>query len=505
MSNQGVGRSNEPLINSFTRIWLIDGRARADHDTEFLSYMKVAGLTQGFGSTNAVYLPDKNRLGAFIEAASFKDGAERPTTSLVGRYAAFVKSRMLQLAQKGCEFDIQVHIGECEDPSIFNQFEKILIFENVTLDNYTTEDMGALEPGEQGKIDETGDISMRIMYEYVPLKYSARNPAVVTNQLLDVIIPDRVSCGDCDIESDGCQHFYAISSAAGGSPGTPGDVVFSIDKGLNWFAHDIDGLDPAENPSAIAKVGEYIVVVSNDSGSHWAALESELISLTDPVFNEVTTGYVVGGEPNDIWSVGNKAFIVGDFGYIYTTTDPNTSVTVIDAGAATSAVLNAVHAISEEFAVAVGNDGAVVKIESDLATQMPVSPVGIGTDLQTIWVKNEDEWLAGDSAGGFWYTVDGGGSWAARALPGTAPSEISDITMPTNSIVYVSGVVDSHGRLYSSVDGGRSFTIEDRKTHLVPTGDEFTAIASCSDDPDFLLAVGLADDGADGFIVIGSD
>ena len=146
MSNQGVGRSAEPLINSFTRVWLIDGKARPDHDTEFLSYMKVAGLTQGFGSTNAVYVPDKNRLGQFIEAASFKDGAERPTTSLVGRYAAFVKSRMMTLAQKGCEFDIQIHIGECEDPSIFNTFEKALIFETVTLDNYTTEDLGSLEP-----------------------------------------------------------------------------------------------------------------------------------------------------------------------------------------------------------------------------------------------------------------------------------------------------------------------------------------------------------------------
>jgi hypothetical protein len=503
--SSGIGKSSKPLVNSFTRVWLQEGGPRPDHPTEFLSSMKVAGLNQGFGSTNSIYIPDTSRYGQFIEAGSFKDGAERPTTSLMGHYAAYVRSKLLTLAQQGCEFDVQIHIGECEDPSIFNEFQKILIFEGVSVDTYSTEDLGALEPGDQGKVDETGEISMREMYEYVPLTFSLRSPAVVTNQLLDVIIPDSISCGDCEDESDGCQHFYAISSAAGGSPSTPADLVFSLDKGVTWAAHDIDGMNVANDPSALAKVGSYIVVVSNAEGGMFVALESEVIAGVDPAFNSVTTGFVAGGEPNDIWSTGRKAFIVGDFGYIYTTTDPTSGVTVIDAGEATIANLNAVHAISEEFAVAVGNGGSVIVIENDLASPATTSPVGVGTDLNCVWIFDENTWMIGDSNGDLWYTTDGGSTWTEKGLPGTAPSAITDISSPQDSIVYVAGTVSSHGRIYISVDGGYSFIIADRSTNLIPFSDEITAIASCPDDIDFILGVGLADDGSDGYIVIGSD
>lgn len=503
--NSGVGKSQAPLVSSFTRVWLIDGRARPDHAPEFMSSMKIGSLNQGFGSTNSIYIPDPSRYGKFIEAGKFKDSEERPTTSLMGRYAAFVKSKLIELAQKGCAFDIQIHIGECDDPSIFNSFDKIIIFEGADIDSYSTEDLGALEPGEQNKIDETGDISAARMYEYVPLNFGTRNPAVVTNQLLDVISPDSVSCGECQDESDGCTSFYAISSGAGGSPSTPADIVFSLDKGLTWAAHDIDGMTPANDPSALAKVGNYIVVVSNAEGDMFVALESEIKAGIDPAFTNVNTGYVVGGEPNDIWSVGSKAFIVGDLGYIYTTTDPTGGVSVIDAGEATVDHLNAVHAISESFAVAVGNNGAVVVIENDLASPSTSVPVGVGITLNCVFVKSEKEWFVGDDNGDVWYTLDGGITWVERTLPGAAPTTITDIAMSSESVLYIAGVVASNGRLYISVDGGYSFVIASRDTNIIPLCDEITAIAVCEADVDFVLGVGLADDGADGFIIVGSD
>lgn len=503
--SSGVGKSQTPLVSSYTRVWLIDGRARPDHAPEFLSSMKVGSLNQGFGTTNSIYIPDPSRYGKFVEAGKFKDAEERPTTSLMGRYAAFVKSKLIELAQKGCSFDIQIHIGECDDPSIFNSFEKIIIFESADIDSYSTEDLGALEPGEQNKIDETGDISATRMYEYVPLTFAERRPTVVTNQLLDVISPDSVSCGECQDESDGCTSFYAISSGAGGSPSTPADLVFSLDKGQTWSAHDIDGMTPANDPSGLAKVGNYIVVVSNAEGGMFVALESEIKAGTDPAFTSVATGYVAGGDPNDIWSVGSKAFIVGDLGYIYITTDPTSAVEVIDAGEATVDNLNAVHAISESFAVAVGNNGAVVVIEDDLATAATTAPVGVAINLTCVYVKSEREWFVGDDNGDLWYTLDGGITWTERTLPGAAPTAISDVTMSSDSIMYVSGIVAAHGRIWISVDGGYSFIIASRDTNIIPLSDEITALAVCTADVDFIVGVGLADDGADGFIIVGSD
>jgi hypothetical protein len=224
--------------------------------------------------------------------------------------------------------------------------------------------------------------------------------------MLSSVTCDQKSCGDCEDASDGCQKIFAITAAAGGSPGTPADVVYSLDGGATWNADDIDTLGAAENPSAVACVGEYLVVVSNDSNSLHYALLSEFDGTTDPTFTEVATGFVTGGEPNDIWSVGNKAFIVGDGGYVYTTTDPTAGVTVIDAGVAEQDDLLAVHAVNENFMVGVGNNGAIVKTENGTTVGALGGPVGIGINLQAVWIKGNstDEWFIGASNGNYYYT-----------------------------------------------------------------------------------------------------
>lgn len=498
----------DPLNSSLTRTWLIEGRARPGHEPEFLDFMKLGAMEQNLGSVNPIYNPSREKYGSFVQAGSFRDEIERPTTSMVGHYARALKSRMLTLALAGCAFDLQLHIGVCEDPGIFNDFEKVVIFEGVFLESYSTDDVGALEPGEQGKVDETGEVSADRMYEFKPLNLAARVPTgtTLTNQLLDVIVCDSSSCGDCATESNGCQKIMAISAAAGGSPSTPADVVFSLDGGATWAAHDIDTLAAGEAPSGIACIGSYVVVVSNASGSQHVALISEFDGVADPAFSQVTTGYVVGGEPNDIWSLGNFAFIVGDSGYIYKTTDPLGSVVVVDAGAATTSNLNRVHAISEDFAVAVGEDGVIVKIVSGLASLLSTSPIGIGTDFTAVWVKTEDEWFVGDSAGVLRRTLDGGATWTIETLPGGAVTDITEIQMSSKSIVYVSATRSGQGEIYISIDGGNSFKRAPRgSAGAMPANDEITAMAVCEFDVDFAVGVGLAEDGVDGFIVVGSD
>ncbi|GAG64735.1 unnamed protein product, partial [marine sediment metagenome] len=365
----------------------------------------------------------------------------------------------------------------------------------------------ALEPGEQGKVDETGDISSQRVYEFVPIALAAREPKLVYNELLDVIICDAPSCGDCETESTGCQRIMAISQTEGGSPTTPADVVFSLDGGLTWFSDDIDTLDVAVNPSGIACVGSYVVVIANSAGEEMhIALISEFDGVTDPAFIQQTTGYVAGRGPNDIWSLGSTAYICADFGYIYKTTDPAAGVTVIDAGAATVAILHAIHMLSEEFGVTVGQDGAIVRIQSDLAALMGVTPVGIGEDLQAVWVKSESEWFVGSDAGGFYFTLNGGATWTAITLPGAAPSAITGIEMSSDSVMYVSATVDGKGEIFVSIDGGKSFIRAPRnQANAMPGNDRINAIAACIHDVDFVVGVGLADDATDGFIVIGSD
>lgn len=499
--------SNAPLTNALSRVWILDGRARPDHAPEFANFMKAGGVDESFGSVNRIEEPSKREYGKFEEVGEFRDASERPTSSLVGHYALSVKSRILQLAQQGCKIDVQLHLGQCEDASKFNDFQKVFIFEGVIIEDYSTDDLGALESGEQAKVDETGDFSAKKMYEFVPLTFAARSPTDVTNELLDVTLCDSPSCGDCDTESTGCKKVVAISSAAGGSPGTPADIVYTIDGGLNWFAHDIDTLGIAVDPAAVACVGDYAVVITSTNGDEMhIVLASELDGVTDPAFTQVLTGFVASGEPTDIYSLGSTAYLCGLGGFVYKTEDPASGVTPIDQGVATTNNLRAIYMLSEEFGVAVGDDGAIVTITNDLVGAVAISPVGVGITLQAVFVKSDREWFIGSDAGTFFYTLDAGATWTQITLPGTTPSAITDIQMSSDSIMYVSATVSGKGEIYISVNGGQSFVRSPRgSSNAMPNNDGINAIAVCEWDVDFVVGAGLAADGTDGFIVVGSD
>ncbi len=508
MSN-GTGTGVIPAKRGQSRVWLIEGRSRPDHQPAFKSQFAAGGITKSKGDITPIFQPSPQRYNQFLQVGSFRGGEERPTIDLTGHFPFKLKSDMLRLIQQDCPFDIQLHIGECEDPTDFNNgFQKVIILEDAGLTEYSTDEIGSLQPDDVSQVDETGAISAARIYEFLIPSVQQRSPTVVNNELLDVVICDNVSCGDCEDESNGCTKIYAISLAAGGSPSTPADVVFSLDKGVTWNAHDVDTLGVADDPSAIACVGVYIVVTSNDSGSYHIALKSEFDSGADPAFSEVTNGFVAGGEPNDIWSVGNKAFIVGDFGFVYTTTDAPAGVTAIDSGEATISNLNAVHALNENFAVAVGNDGTVLIIENDLVSRLETPPVGLGVNLDTVWLKNDKEWFVGTNGGELYYTLNAGQTWTSKALGGTTPSAITDISMSSESVMYVAATVGGKGLLYTSIDGGFDFNfLPPQSVGNIQGNDRINAIATCSisvdvASVDFVVGVGLGDDAADGFIVV---
>lgn len=499
-----MANSNKPLQTGYTRVFIIAGRARGDHSPEYFSQLKMGGISQSFGDVTKIEIPDPNEYGKFIEADRIRGQVERASFSLIGRYASVVKSRLLTLSREGCPFDVQLHMGECTDPSAFNVFSKAIISEDAIITNHSTDELGALESGEGAAVNETGDISSKDYYEVLPLSFVQRGGSVITNQVNGVVVFDTASCGSCQTESNGCQKIFAVTNAAGGSPGTPPDVVYSLDGGATILAHDVDTLSSSEDASSVAGVGDYVVVISQDAASLNYADVQDFLDGIDPVFTEVTTGFVGGGEPIHIWSVGRKAFIVGAGGYVYFTDDPTSGVDVLEAGSATTSQLNFVHAIDEENAVAVGNDGVVIftkdKDSWDVATAYPV---GIGVHLTSVFMKNENEWWVTASNGTMYYTLNAGKSWTAKTLPGTTPSKMSFVGFSSDSVAYASGIVSSRGRIYRSFDGGNSWVVTPEGTGSIPAADEFISLALCTMDVNFVVGGGLGDDASDGIIVVG--
>lgn len=488
-----------------TRVFLIEGRARPDHTPSYKSCLRMMGITQGFGDIENIECPDPYKYGGFIKKAQIKGANENPTTSLEGRFPQDMLSDLLKLARKGCSFDVQLHTGACQDPSSFNEHDKVVILEEAYLTNYSTEDLGALQSGDNAVINETSDISATDAYEVVPLSVAARTPTLVVNEVLDVVLCDNVSCGDCESESGGCEKIYAITTYVSGSPATLADFVYSLDGGSTWYVHDIDTLT-SQAPTAVECLGDYVFVLSNAANSLSYVLKSELDGVTDPTFTEITTGFVAGGEPNDAWSSGSYAFIVGDNGYVYGTEDVTAGVSVLDAGAADPDNLVCVHGLSSEFAVAGGQNGTIIFTADGVSwTASPSTPVGVGVTINTVWVKSKTEWLVGTSNGYLYYTLNQGVTWIEKTFSGSGSGSIESLVFPTNSVGFIAQQTSlTKGRILRTIDGGNSWKLIPEKTGTMPGNDRINALAYCESDANFVVGVGLADDGADGFIVVGS-
>lgn len=509
MSNLGY----TPAKAGSSRVFVIEGGARPDNSPSFKSCLRALGISAGFGDVESIECPDPDSYNNWIEVGEIQGAEERPTTGLQGRYAQDEESTLLRIGKLRCKLDIHVHFGACTDPGDFNTFTKAVVFELASLTNYSTDDLGALSSDEEASITESVDVSAKAVYEILPLSFSERCGISIVAPIADIVICDSPACGECEQESDGCQIQFAVTSSSAGSPGTAPDLVWTDDKWATCHRDDITSLLASETANALACLGDYVVVVSNDSNSlHY---KTKALILAGTAFNwvEVATGFVLTGEPRDIWAAGvDTAFIVGDGGYIYVCSDPASGVTVLDAGVATTEDLYAVHAIDPYHAVAVGANDAIVYTTDGLSWGLANANPGTGDTLYAVWMVSERIWWVGGAAGTLWYTINHGDTWTQVALPGTAPDNIWDIAFASEDVGYIaSDTATPRGRIYRTYSGGGGtppmggWVIMPEGTATLPLCDSLYCLAACAYDVNFVAAGGLADDATDGIIITGAD
>lgn len=501
-------QSYTPMQTGFSRVFIVEGGARADHAPVFQSCLKAAAVEQPQGDTTLVWCPSPTRFGEFDVVATVQGARDKATTTLTGHYAADVESTLLRLAAQRCRTDIHIVIGVCTDPSQFNDAIKDLVLEDARLTSWSSGDLGALEPGEAAKVDETSPVSATAIYEILPLAFVAKADSIISNEVMDVVVCDYPQCGECGTFSAGHNNIYAVTMTAGGSPSTPADLVFSVDGGANWYAHDIMSAGVC-NPSSICCIGDYVVVPTTVTAALDYALKSEITPTNLETWTAVTTGFTSGKFANDCWSVGNKAFLVGTTGYIYSCTDPTAGVTLLDAGvAAATDDLQAVHALDEYFAVAVGSNGVIVVTYDGTNWTGLTRFVGLGVTLNGVWCKSQLEWWTCSSAGRLYYTLNGGTTWTERGFPGSGSGTCYDVCFANDNVGYLAHSTSTpRARILRTRAAGAPNTwyVLPEGTGSMPLADRFNALACSEYDVNFVVGAGLADNASDGKIVLGED
>jgi hypothetical protein len=349
------------------------------------------------------------------------------------------------------------------------------------------------------------------IYKIGALNFGEKAAPEVEREIVDVVYASAVDCGNCGVSDDGTQRIYLVTKSSGaGSPGTPSEVIYSVNGGATWAQTNITGLGGTVDPTAIEVVGNYLVILDTAGNGYWFA---ELNSLTGVPgsWTNVTTGFVASKQPNDLYvAAPNEVYFVGNGGYIYKSTDIPSGVSVLSAGAATTNNLQRVRGVDDTIVVA-GDSGTILKSLNRGATFATVTLSPTSATVRALEVLDDYRYWAGTSGGKVYYTTNGGETFAEQVLPGGTYTVIDDIVAATDEVIHISARVSSTARLVTTWCGGMlwasSATVAQRIQNF-PTATRFNRIA-VPRDTDYTTTAnnialgGLSGGGTDGALFLG--
>lgn len=491
--------------SSQSRIFAVRYGAGPGRPLEYDGRARATAVADPAGDLTPIREPDPYEFGKFRVVGKIRGAPGLVTTSLERRRRYGVSS-WKKWKDASCPIDVHVNFGLCSSPDAHNDAELIDVFERADISAYNATDLGAIDEGQNIPINETLPLSAEAYYQIDPqLRLTELNPSGVTREILDIDICDRVNCGNfCGAPSDGCGKIFALSVAAGGSPGLPADVIVSSDGGATWGKTNIDTLAVASSPNHMACVGQWLVVTSTASPYIHYALQSEIIANPgSETWYSNTSGINVAGTPNAIFAyASSQVWVVGTGGYVYFYSDITGTPTIQTAGSVTSENLSAVHGCDEDNIVAVGANNAVIVTTDGGDTWQSVTGPAAGVALNTVWVKDPDTWFIGTAGGALWYTNDSGANWTQIRFPGDNAGQVRAIKFndtPSQTVGWmVHDTAAPAGRVLRSLDGGNNWDVLPK----VGTGvanDRFNDVALCND-VNLAYVGGLADNGTDGVI-----
>lgn len=492
------------ITSDFTRVFTIEGRASPSISPVYQGQAKAGTPTFNFGDVTTIRIPNPDRYGGFIRAGKIIGSPGDPELPITARYTKAV-SDLLRIGRNGCDNDVQVHIGECQDPRDFNRgWDKVLILEAGRINQWTTDnDLGALGPDERNLLNEQVTFVGTDIFEVVKLSFAEIAATTITQEVIDIVVCDRVNCGSCGIPSDGCDKVFALTVATGGSIGSGALVAFSADGGSSWRTRDIQTLSVSQEPNRIACIGSNIVVISSDSDTlHYAPTVDLLASVE--VWTQVSTGFVATHGPRAISSIGPSfVWMAGELGYIYFSSDITDQVVVQSNGSATAQDLNDIHMFDTMNGVAVGASNAILNTRDGHTWALVLGPAP-GIVLNAVFMLSADIWFVGTQGGRLFYTENSGATWVEKGFPSSGTGVVKDIKFVSRSVGYMSHTTAAlRGRILRTISGGNSWYVLPETTGSVPDNKRINSIATC-ENANIVFAGGLHTNSLDGIIVLGS-
>lgn len=405
--------------------------------------------------------------------------------------------------------------GFCKDPSVITRkiSDYVKIYSNGEATN-SSPSGGAFDSDDMVQ-DDLDFTALGSIYLVAGMSVGEEGAAEVASEVIDNTYGSQVQCRACGPNRNGTELIYWVQDNTVASPGIGPAVGYTTDGYSTITIVAINGADSNDTPKAIAVVGQYLVVVTNGPSGSEGYFYAEIDEITGApgTWTQVTTGFVAGNGPNDIYvASAREVWFCGDNGYIYKSTNILSGVGVIDPGDTISDNLNRIDGDFANVVVAVG-DGAAITFSTNsgrtfsVATNAPAA-----FSLDALQVLDEFRWWVGDSEGDVYWTNSRAESvWTEQILPAVsagALATIQDIVFATEEIGYiVAATAAPAGVFFSTINGGADW--EEGSVNTFPTLDRINRIAYPAVEnkavaANNLVLGGLAGNGTDGIVLAGA-
>lgn len=498
----------EVMRTGYSRLFLLEQLAGPETAPAYQDFWKAGGITYDQGDVTIVRKPSDSAYDRFDSIGKIIGAPGNPQIDLTSFLPLDQKSKMLQLALRGCDNDVHIHFGNCQDPKDFNGgWTKIFIMEKARPTSYSTEDLGALDADERALIHETLPITGESFYEVFKIGLARQADIQLTREAMDVAIVDSINCGQCGLPSDGTNKVFVLEAYAAGSPGANAQIVATANGGRTWVESTISSLGATQSARRLIGSGVYLVAISDDSDSIHYALLSAVLAGVGTAWNSQASGFVATKGPRAGFSLGSTLnWFVGEGGYIYSTNDVTSAVTVQDAGSLTISNLNDIHGYDPSRLVAVG-DGNIVLYTTNGGASWAAAPGGgpaFGVNLNCVFMRSDLEWWVGGANGRLYYTRDGGTTWVEKAFPGNGTGNVRDIQFSTRNVGYLShDGASGGGRVLRTISGGNSWYVAPEGVGTIPANSRINQLAVTVNDVNLVYGAGIQANN-DGILVKGS-
>lgn len=509
--------AEQVITQGMIRLFMQTGEAAPDKEMFYggingnWMYIDTFTVPSPNGDTNPINMADPGNPKSYVQVGQENTAPDFPSFDAIFMpRQGGIPRELYDLVN--CDATFYQSATACSDPSDLMLGPTSWI-RTASRSTNTTGTQGGGGAATDTAVENTLSFKARDIYLQGGIFFGEKAETDVDREVDDVVYGSKVNCGDCGPQRNGTELIYAVLGTSGATVAP--EVVYSVNGTV--ATSTITGAAATDEPVAIDVVGQHLIVVFKDAttGGYFLS-EIDRITGVPGAWAKVTTGFVASSAPNDVYVANpREVYFCGDAGYVYKATSITQGVSVLDAGDTTANNLNRIAGNSSTVVAVGASDTIIFSLNRGASFSAAANATGGGNALTAVEVMSDLLWWVGDASGNLYYTLyQARQAWVSVSLPvtGGTVAVIQDVAFVTPEVGYVLATTSApKGLLFVTPNGGELWA-ETGSTWRVegyPTIDRanrmaYPLVRNSGVAANNLVIGGLADDGSDGILAVGS-